>query len=312
MTNTTQTPSVEEMIASMLTENTGIAMMDSGGDSGRMWQRNQAAVGEQTAVEFFESRPRAKWLGVRAYPHPNHRKDGRKIEAELIPVVDVYHWLVSRIDAYMPEMQAEFDALATTDEFEHEGWLAIMEAFPKHWAEVQGDCEPRITGMYDQGEPFTVNTYNGEDALSQTLQYTVWEYEGESYVALQIHGGADVRGGYTAPKIFNIGSDDGVAYFLMNADATCTCDQCGAGWYTDDANNWYGCDYEDDIKNYPVREGNWVDAMFFAGDGGVAESMGNNGTVVIEEVDDGTYGRNNKAWCPCCGKGNLVPGFNDC
>jgi hypothetical protein len=38
--------------------------------------------------------------------------------------------------------------------------------------------------------------------LDQTLQYVTFQLNNVGYVALQIHGGADVRGGYTAPRVF--------------------------------------------------------------------------------------------------------------
>jgi hypothetical protein len=46
------------------------------------------------------------------------------------------------------------------------------------------------------------NTYNWESDLSQTIQYNYLELQGDCYVLLQIHNGADVRGGYTKTKLF--------------------------------------------------------------------------------------------------------------
>lgn len=48
----------------------------------------------------------------------------------------------------------------------------------------------------------SVNTYNHDSALSQVLQYQCFEFNEREYIALQIHQGADVRGGYTRPVIF--------------------------------------------------------------------------------------------------------------
>lgn len=48
--NATQT---EQIIYEMLTENTGRHMLDSGGDSGRAWQRNQAK-----SLDDFKNEPR--------------------------------------------------------------------------------------------------------------------------------------------------------------------------------------------------------------------------------------------------------------
>jgi hypothetical protein len=52
------------------------------------------------------------------------------------------------------------------------------------------------------------NTYNGECDLTQNLQYV---YLGDTYdcdiIALAIHNGADVRGGYTNYRIFRMDTD---------------------------------------------------------------------------------------------------------
>jgi len=127
-----------------------------------------------------------------------------------------------------------------------------------------------VGGIYNEGEPLTVNTYNGEDMLSQVLLYTYFTWNNEAYVVLQIHGGADVRGGYTKPRVFVIDNDDETAIF-DNAKGHIFCtgkdhhpaalrrkefqetqlklpgihvetidfNDCRANWYTDDSCNFY-------------------------------------------------------------------------
>lgn len=51
-------------------------------------------------------------------------------------------------------------------------------------------------------EIMSENSYNHESALSQVIQWTAFELNGTLYIALQIHQGCDVRGGYTRPYIF--------------------------------------------------------------------------------------------------------------
>jgi hypothetical protein len=36
------------------------------------------------------------------------------------------------------------------------------------------------------------------------MQYEVFEYDGDAYCIVQIHGGADVRGGYTSSQVFKV------------------------------------------------------------------------------------------------------------
>jgi len=82
----------------------------------------------------------------------------------------------------------------------------------------------------------SVNTYNHDSALSQVLQYQCFEVCGGEYIALQIHQGADVRGGYTRPVIF-AGSFEDIAY--ESARIYCTgqerhpYDWSGGEWLSD-------------------------------------------------------------------------------
>lgn len=64
------------------------------------------------------------------------------------------------------------------------------------------------------------NSYNHDSALSQVIQYTVFEYDGSQYVALQIHQGCDVRGGYTRPWIFSM--SDEYALIWESGSVYCT------------------------------------------------------------------------------------------
>ena len=131
-------------VASMLVENTGVHMLDSGGYSGRAWQRNQAKVGEMSPVEYFEGQPEGWWGWPSVYPHPAHRA-GKRIEdqrAELWPTISVYHWLVEHV-TLNEEMDKAYAEFVTSDDEGRERWrqpathLALMEEFPEHWARLQ-------------------------------------------------------------------------------------------------------------------------------------------------------------------------------
>jgi hypothetical protein len=95
------------------------------------------------------------------------------------------------------------DYMANTDSY----WLEMMESFPQSmgWKLV-----------------FTDNSYNHESILSQVIQYSVYHTGEEYLVALQIHGGADVRGGYTRPRIFSM--DEKYALVMEDASIYCTGD----------------------------------------------------------------------------------------
>lgn len=57
------------------------------------------------------------------------------------------------------------------------------------------------------------NTYNWDNCFDQTLQGSRVEINDEEYVLLQVHGGCDVRSGYTDAKLFKVIDPD---YFLQD------------------------------------------------------------------------------------------------
>lgn len=144
----------------------------------------------------------------------------------------------------------------------------------------------------------TINTYNGESAVSQTLQYC--SLNGKT--ALQIHGGCDVRGGYTAPRIFE--ADPWSGGYLRVADAMIFPEkqpwqderwspklfdveptQGHVGWYTDDTYNWYT-----DARWYDARGYHELHAYGMTTD----ESRRGEGVVYVDEDRNG--------YCPVTGE----------
>lgn len=165
----------KELIYKMLTENTGVHMLDSGGAYGRNWERNQVKT-----IEDFENEPEEVYTYSKRWN-------------ELIRTVSVYHYL-SQLQT--DKVCDKFNAMPCEDwDAEHvygvskAQWEWLNEFFP----------ELEVTA--------TFNTYNGESGLSQILQGSWIEgYRGgvglERYLLIQIHGGYDTRGGYTNAKLF--------------------------------------------------------------------------------------------------------------
>lgn len=110
--------------------------------------------------------------------------DVRYYEATL----SVFHHLTEKL-TYSPEYT---EALNEYMEGSDAYLLELVETFASHmgWRVI-----------------FSENSYNRDSLLSQVIQYTVYDTGSELLVALQIHGGADVRGGYTRPRIFSIESE---------------------------------------------------------------------------------------------------------
>jgi len=154
----------EEILISMLKENTGSHVLDSGGAYGRHWEKNKGKDFENEPTVFLKFSEH----GIKA----TH---------------NLYHWLAKRLE-YNEELTNNFHEFADSQENEDKNWMENIEEFTEE------------IGATNVG---TINTYNGEDALSQTIQYTRFELNGNDHIILRIHGGCDIRGGYSTPIIFN-------------------------------------------------------------------------------------------------------------
>lgn len=284
-----KTTKTAKILQAMLTENTGRAMLDSGGIYGRNWERNQGVDFDALQPVILEFR---KWGAG----------------WDLDYTRNVYHFLNEALE-YSADMDKLFQKFVKAeDKANDKSWFELSSEFPR-WLHNQRAYSGLVTGMDESGEPFTVNTYNGEDNLSQVLQYEYFEVNGVPYVLLSIHGGCDVRGGYTMPRVFEV-MEDGYSLF-HNADGyiACDCPDCRANWSTDDTYHWYEdgstgghnlekmqAYNEDDIEGFIALEelklDGAIDFAHMAATYGTPEHF-----ILINE--DGT------AICPVCGRGTL-------
>lgn len=282
--------STKRVLQKMLTTNTGVHMLDSGGAYGRNWERNQGVDFEASpaaTLEFWD-------------------RDG---SPDIIGTFSVYHWLADRLE-YDAKLDRRFHRWATRPSRADDPWLASAEEFVEHLANDTDDFGDHATvaGLYGEDKPFTVNTYNGEDMLSQTIQYVYFTMNGDAYVLLQIHGGCDVRGGYTRPYAFRVGGMHDETSILDNAQGTIYCtgnspaedgnEQLNAFpetivtsgehyWHTDDTSHWY---YEGSAG---LNAGTQLEDYDSTSD----ESERGQGKLYIDDDCNG--------YCPKCG-GKLV------
>jgi len=170
----------EKIIYEMLTENTGKHFLDSGGEVGRAWQRNQ-----KNTLEDFKNEPYAV------------------IDPKYGDVsISTFHYLNEHLD-FADGLNLAFELFAK--QYPNEPWREIISL----WFESLGVIEDDSL----EGNTWEFNTYNFDTFLvSQCLQGSFFTLGTNDYVALQIHGGADVRGGYTAPKIFKGDRWDFITY----------------------------------------------------------------------------------------------------
>jgi hypothetical protein len=162
----------KQLIYEMLTQNTGAHFLDSGGAYGRNWERNQIK-----SIEDFESEPEELYT---------YSKDWNELER----TVSVFHYL-SKLE--LDELCDEYNALPCED------WECCEDnvyGVSKHQWEWLNERIEDIKVLH------TFNTYNGDSDLSQILQGSWIELNGDQYLLLQIHGGCDARGGYTDAKLF--------------------------------------------------------------------------------------------------------------
>jgi hypothetical protein len=163
--------SVEQTVFEMLTENTGVHMLDSGGGNGRHWQKNSVKT-----IDDFRNEPEEKYFFS-------------KSDGCVYRTLSTFHYLCG---------------LDTDD---------ICQAFNKinsnvdnwecpYFFGVSSETSEWLHDNFDVEHGDTFNTYNWDSDLSQILQYNTLKINGESYYCMQVHNGADVRGGYTDARLF--------------------------------------------------------------------------------------------------------------
>ena len=172
------------IIHKMLKESTGIDMMDSGGDNGRSWQKNQ------------------KVFDFRLQDDINYNVESDYVYASN----NIFHFLTSALE-YEESMTDIFNDDKNKDEYDYYNMSDIADILNDHYNDL--DFE-EFHEFKLKGDSF--NSYNWESNLSQVIQGQMFtEYEDsqyeENYIILQIHNGADVRGGYTDCKVFKVDLD---------------------------------------------------------------------------------------------------------
>ena len=154
-------------IYEMLTESTGKHFLDSGGNDGRHWQTNR----EKTIFDF-ENEPDIIIEDVET-DHPYR-------------VLSVYHHLSDNL-AYLEDETKYFN-----EWIKQEGRDNVLYDAEDYLEEFFG---------YDTQ---VINTFNEECDLTQTILFVGGKMFRDNIIALSIHNGADVRGGYTDYRIFRI------------------------------------------------------------------------------------------------------------
>ncbi len=179
---------IQHIIYKMLTETQGKPFIDSGGSSNRHWQRNQ----DKTLDDFINESEQTFEVGF--------DKDGKA--DEVLRSVSVFHFLAgSGSNLELDEICEEFNKLNALDEdlSDCEPYGVKLSA----WNYLKSYIDIKIDEYNNKEFKIRVwNTYNHDCDLSQTLQGANLTINGEDYILIQIHGGCDVRGGYTDAVLF--------------------------------------------------------------------------------------------------------------
>ena len=176
---TTQT---QQAVYDMLTENTGKHFLDSGGDNGRHWQRNQ----QKTHLDFMNEEE----IQIERFD-----KD------DVLITKSLYHHLTETCE-YLPQLTNQLK-----DWIDENKYDAINN--PEGRSNVWSDVEEFISEFVTDDKIHCVYTYNFENVLSQDIQYLHFgsDIYDNDIIALSIHNGADARGGLTDYRFFKVDWD---------------------------------------------------------------------------------------------------------
>jgi hypothetical protein len=185
-----------EKLAEMFTENTGTNLLDSGGAYGRNWQRNQGKTAEVFLAE---------------------------------PMGTVDDWMITISSFHLCERFLEFNLATEGMTKEFRDWVNASpkkywedgarfynspDSFEEWLTEIFGLPEDGVKGF---------NTYNWENLLGTVLQGVEFTLGDMRLVALSVHGGCDVRGGYSDIVVFKACE----CWLYQSADAMTGCNSCG-------------------------------------------------------------------------------------
>lgn len=225
-----------KMIAGMMKQNTGMAMCDSGGYP--KYDENGNYIGSSNG--YGRNYERLSRVNLDNTPYSTLRINQYGIKYSK----SMYHFLCENLE-YAVNWQRSFDSFATKQD-KYDSWREIIEK----WIEYREiKLKNSVESVYWSGNKVEcINTYNGESVLDGVYQAWFTVIDNQEIVILQSHNGADVRGGYSSPRVFS--PINGSDYLVMVADGYIYCSKDNDhNWTTDDSYNWYfqgtcGMDYD--------------------------------------------------------------------
>jgi hypothetical protein len=228
--------------------------------------------------------------------------------------LNTFHFMNSTL-TYNEALDDQFREWVEENELEERHHLANMEQFVE-------EVFPEAGGIYGEGKPMTVNTYNHETALNDILQFVYWEDDDGGHALIQVHRGGDARGNYSGPTAFDTNEHSELAFFDVSRGVIyCSNEECGdtiewgtdpgtgmrrtsleaTQWHTDDAYRWYsdvGGNAPNldqlEIVNLDPEDNDDMPPDFDP------TTYREEDEIIIAIADD-------KAYCPVCRTGFLMP-----
>ena len=169
---------IKETLQDLFTENTGAHFLDSGGSNGRQWQKNQE--------RNFDDEPEAK-----------------------------IEWYNGKFEYVTVNTYKYFLQVLDTNSITNEVNAKLRES-GAHWTgdvDIETLYSENIEDIEEWGEGW--NTYNHEYNCDHIFQGQFIKINDEPYVLLQLHLGADARGGYSNVQCFEL-----TGYLTGNVDVS--------------------------------------------------------------------------------------------
>ena len=203
----------EKAIVSMLTENSGAHMLDSGGIYGRHWEKNRF-------IKDFRDIPKLRIT-------TDEWNKQKQFEIHL----NLFQFLNEKLEIDKA-LTTKFYRFCNRKANKDESYMGCIELF-----------------IEELGSEITLsdNSYNHDNLLDQDFQFHGFEYNDQLYAVIQTHNGCDIRGGYSTPKIFKVcDSEIGYLFDFTHVTASCEC-----GWMDSDNGGyrWHG-DLENKENEY--------------------------------------------------------------
>lgn len=174
-------PEEDKLLYGMFTQDSGIVMIDSGGEDGRLWQRNRHRDLRKRPYGGFE---------ISAYT--------RRIE---YPWLSTYHFLKENLE-YHPKLDSIWQRWSNRESNQRTSLHELMCEFPV-W--ISKHCPGFKWGHpldRSRQEAYYAYTYNEDNVMDTDFHFSWWTSDHTDYYLVSLHTGADARWGFSDAHIF--------------------------------------------------------------------------------------------------------------